>query len=167
MPKTAYAFLHLLAPFGLKTNAISPAFGMSETSSGVTFSKEFCLEQNRLAGVHHIDKLSLSSTLKVINENHINCVSFVELGRPIPNMSIRIVDQDNQLKRERQIGRLQVKGPDLMDGYYLNPTANSESFVGDGWFNTGDLGFLQDGVLTLTGREKDMIILNGKKPLQL
>lgn len=162
VPKTAHAFLQMLIPFGLKPDAISPAFGMSETSSGVTFAKSFCLEHDRLTGVYHIDKLSLSTTLKEIDEQHINSVSFVELGKPVPGMSIRIVDQDNQLKREGQIGRLQVKGEALMAGYYKNPSANSESFVGDGWFNTGDLGFLREGALTLTGREKDIIILNGK-----
>ena len=46
-------------------------------------------------------------------------------------------------------------------GYYNNPLQNQEAFTGDGWFNTGDLGFIQNGEMTITGRAKDVIIING------
>jgi NADP-dependent 3-hydroxy acid dehydrogenase YdfG/acyl carrier protein len=56
---------------------------------------------------------------------------------------------------------LQVKGATLLSGYYRNPQLSQESFNGDGWFITGDTGFLDSGRLTITGREKDIIIING------
>lgn len=59
------------------------------------------------------------------------------------------------------IGRLQVKGAVVTPGYLDNEAANREAFVGDGWFNTGDLGFILDGRLALTGREKETIIVRG------
>jgi amino acid adenylation domain-containing protein len=135
--KVARRFLELFQPYGLSPRAMHPAWGMSETSSGIVFS----------------DRFSLTSTS---DEDR-----FVEVGTPIPGTSIRIVDAQDQLVQEGTIGHLQVKGKTLTIGYYQNPEANQEVFHADGWFDTGDLGFLRDGQLTITGRAKEMIILNG------
>ena len=75
--------------------------------------------------------------------------------------SIRITDAANRLVPEGVIGRLQIKGAVVTPGYLDNTAANEEAFVGDGWFNSGDLGFIRDGRLTITGREKEMIIIRG------
>ncbi|WP_414754481.1 SDR family NAD(P)-dependent oxidoreductase [Anabaena sp. CCY 9910] len=135
--KVARNFLKLLRPYGLPTNAIRPAFGMSETSSGITYSDSFTLES------------SSDDSL------------FVELGQPIAGAWLRIVDESEQIVTEGTIGRLQVKGASVTSGYYQNLQANQEVFTSDGWFNTGDLGFLNQGCLTITGRIKDVIIING------
>lgn len=135
--KTARNFLKLLSRHGLPTNAIHPAFGMCETSSGITYSDNFSLESSS------------------------DETSFVELGLPIAGAALRIVDDNEQIVTENTIGRLQVKGASVTAGYYQNPQANEEVFTDDGWFNTGDLGFLDQGRLTITGRIKDVIIING------
>ncbi|BAZ87488.1 SDR family NAD(P)-dependent oxidoreductase [Dolichospermum compactum] len=135
--KTARNFLKLLSHHGLPTNAIHPAFGMCETSSGITYSDSFSLESSS------------------------DQTSFVELGLPIAGAALRIVDENEQIVTENTIGRLQVKGASVTIGYYQNPQANEEAFTTDGWFNTGDLGFLDQGRLTITGRIKDVIIING------
>ena len=57
-----------------------------------------------------------------------------------------------------QVGHLQIRGACVMRGYCNNPTANTECDPGDGWFDSGDLGFLYKGRLCLTGRAKEMII---------
>jgi acyl-CoA synthetase (AMP-forming)/AMP-acid ligase II/acyl carrier protein/NADP-dependent 3-hydroxy acid dehydrogenase YdfG len=135
--KIARNFLQLLRRHGLQTNAIHPAFGMCETCSGITWSDSFSLESSS------------------------DDASFVELGLPIAGASLRIVDENEQIVIEGTIGRLQVKGASVTSGYYQNPQANQEVFTSDGWFNTGDLGFLRQGRLTITGRQKDVIIING------
>ncbi|MBW4628762.1 MAG: SDR family NAD(P)-dependent oxidoreductase [Brasilonema octagenarum HA4186-MV1] len=135
--KIARNFLKLLHPHGLHSNAIHPAFGMCETCSGITWSDSFSLESSS------------------------DDSSFVELGSPIAGASLRIVDENEQIVTEGAIGRLQVKGASVTCGYYQNPQANQEVFTPDGWFNTGDLGFLHQGRLTITGRQKDVIIING------
>lgn len=135
--KTARRFLQLLAPHQLAPTALRPSWGMAEVSSGVTFS----------------DNFSLNST----TDDDL----FVEVGAPIPGVDLRIVDEQNQVIEEGQIGLLQVKGLTVMSGYYQNPPANQEAFTEDGWFNTGDLGFIQQGRLTITGRQKDIIIICG------
>ncbi|BAY78558.1 beta-ketoacyl synthase [Nostoc linckia NIES-25] len=137
VPKTARSFLKLLQQHGLPPNAIHPAFGMSETCSGITWSDGFSLESSS------------------------DDMSFVELGPPIPGASIRITDDNNQIVPEGVIGRFQVQGLSVTSGYYQNPERNREAFTEDGWFNTGDIGYLQSGRIVLTGRDKDDIIING------
>ena len=131
--QTARQFLQLLAPHKLSPTAVSPGYGMSETCSGIVHSRQF----------------SLASSL-----------NFVTVGAPIPGVSIRIVDDHNSVVTEETIGRLQVKGLTMMKGYYQRPDLNAEVFT-EGWFDTGDLGLLKNGYLTITGRQKDVIILNG------
>ncbi|HEU5078477.1 MAG TPA: SDR family NAD(P)-dependent oxidoreductase [Opitutaceae bacterium] len=135
--KTARRFIELLVPHGLPPTAMRPAWGMSETSSGVTFSDRFTLDRTTDAD------------------------PFVEVGLPVPGVSIRIVDRSDAPVPEGKIGSLQVRGITVTNGYYNHPTLNQETFTSDGWFKTGDLGVLRDGRLTLTGREKDVIIING------
>lgn len=135
--KTARRFVSLLAPFGLPGTSMHPAWGMSETSSGVTYSDQF--------------------TLATTSDSD----PFVEVGGPVPGISIRIVDQQGSPVPEGKIGSLHVTGLSVTRGYYENPQLNAEVFAKDGWFITGDLGIMRQGRLTITGREKDVIIVNG------
>ena len=137
VPKTTRRFLRILAKHGLRPDAVHPAWGMSETCSGVAYSERCSRETIRDEDL------------------------FVEVGLPIPGVSFRIVDGRDQLLEERQIGRLQVTGLPVTTGYYKNPELNRESFSSDGWFNTGDVAMLNNGRLTITGRSKDAIIVNG------
>ncbi len=134
---TARAFLQLLAPHGLATDCMLPAWGMTETSSGVTYNEHF-----RLATTSDAD-------------------TGVSIGRPVAGARVRIVDDQDQLLREGQVGHLQVAGQTVTGGYYDNPALNAESFTADGWFRTGDLGQIEAGRLTIAGRDKAVIIING------
>ena len=135
--KTARRFLTLMGRQGLAETALHPAFGMSETCSGITWSDQF----------------SLSATS--------DDMAYVGLGRPIPGAYLRIVNNDNEVVPEGMIGKLQVKGASVTQGYYQNPEQNQAVFTPDGWFSTGDLGYLENGHLFLTGRDKDVILING------
>ena len=135
--KTARRFLTTLAPYGLPATSMKPAWGMSETSSGVTYSHRFLLNLTK------------------------DTDAFVEVGIPVPGISARIVDRELNVLPEGKIGSLQVKGLTVTKGYFKNPTINNESFSRDGWFITGDLAFIKNGAVTITGREKDVIIVNG------
>lgn len=158
--KTAHTFLRMLTPHGLQGDVMFPSFGMSETSSGIVFSK-LLHAGNEDNGVLRFEKNSMGGILRHAGADHPGSVSFTEVGAPIPGVSVRIVDLTGEQVTERRIGRVQVAGPTIMEGYYNNPEANAEVFTDDGWFETGDLGFLYEGRLTITGRQKDMIIVNG------
>jgi fatty-acyl-CoA synthase len=63
---------------------------------------------------------------------------------------------------DRRCGRIHLRGPSLMSGYFGNPEATREVLSADGWLNTGDLGYSVNGALHLTGRAKDLLIINGR-----
>jgi malonyl-CoA/methylmalonyl-CoA synthetase len=85
------------------------------------------------------------------------------VGLPLAGVEVRVVNQENdQLLPGGEIGEVQLRGPNIFKGYWKQPEKTSEAFAADGWFRTGDLGFLEtDGYLTLCGRSKDLIISGG------
>lgn len=134
--RTARRFLALLEPHGLRPTAMFTGWGMTETSSGVTFSRRF----------------SLATTS--------DSEPFVDLGAPIPGVAIRIVDDRDRIVTEGNVGHLQVRGNTVTGGYWNASQLNQSVFTADGWFRTGDLGFISSRSLSLTGREKEVIIIN-------
>lgn len=135
--RTARRFVSLLQPHGLPADALRPAFGMSETCSGITWSRGFTLE------------------------NSTDEQAFVDLGPCIAGSEMRVVDDRGELVEEGQTGLLQMRGVSVFSGYFRNPEENARVFSDDGWFTTGDLAFIRDGCLTISGRQKDVIIVNG------
>ncbi|MCC5615448.1 SDR family NAD(P)-dependent oxidoreductase [Nostoc sp. CHAB 5836] len=156
--KAVEDFRENLVAYGLKATAIRPAFGMAEMGSGITYYQP--LQEAPLL-FHRVDKSILQGTIKRVEIDHPNYNTFADLGSVIPGINIRIVDEQNSVLREDTIGRLQVKGDAVSPGYYNNHNANSQSFLKDGWFDTGDLGFITNGQLVVTGRAKETIIING------
>jgi non-ribosomal peptide synthase protein (TIGR01720 family) len=152
-------FLRLLAGHGLSPQVMHPTYGMAELSSACIYSHRFDLEGG--TGVHFLDGTALSGHVRFLTAQQPGAVPFLEVGVPLPGFAMRIVDAEDRVVEEDVVGRLQAQGPVVTRGYYDNPQANAESFTADGWFNTGDLGFIHDGCLSLTGREKDLIILHG------
>lgn len=135
---TVSAFLEALVPLGLRPDAVRPSWGMSETCSGETDSDRCTVE-------------------------HLHAGSGpVEVGRPYPGFSVRIVDETCAVVDEGVVGRLQVCGDAVTPGYWNDPERTAEAMTDDGWFDTGDLAVLDDGRLTLTGRVKDVVIVNGR-----
>lgn len=149
------AFHAACAPFGLKPNAVQPAFGMAEACTCMTYNNA----SDRLLSVHFNN--SLEPDVCDVGPADQASHGFVDLGDIVPGVEIRITNHRNELVREGVIGRLQIRGPVITPGYLNNPAANAEAFVGDGWFNSGDLGFLWNRRLILTGREKEMIVVRG------
>ncbi|XXX82539.1 amino acid adenylation domain-containing protein [Sorangium sp. So ce134] len=150
-------FLGLTAPSGVRPAAMQPAFGMAEVCTCMTYNNDFDLA----AGVRWALRGSLEGDLEFAAGEDAAATPFVDLGPPVPGVQIRITDAQNRVVPEGVIGRLQIKGEVVTPGYLYNEEANREAFVGDGWFNSGDLGFLLHGRLTLTGREKETIIVRG------
>ena len=88
--------------------------------------------------------------------------SFVLCGRPMPGYAVEVRDAQNRPRPERSIGRVCINGPSLMSGYYRNDVATHGVLLENGWLDTGDLGYLVDGQLVITGRSKDLIIVGGR-----
>ncbi|MFI6641238.1 AMP-binding protein [Streptomyces sp. NPDC050504] len=132
---TGTAFLERFAPHGLAADALWPAFGMTETCAGSIYS----------LGFPHTDAGQ----------------EFANLGTPVEGLRIRVVDEQDRPLAAGAVGELQLTGPMITTGYHNNERATAESFTADGWFRSGDLGRIDDGRLTLVGRSKDSVIVNG------
>lgn len=135
--KSLREFLKKTAKYGFPEYGLIPSFGMTETSSCITYYNEFSY-----------------ATASNSDQN-------VSIGTPIRGIEIRITDSDNQLLNEGEVGYVQIKGETLLNEYHQNPDANKNSFTQDGFLITGDLGYILDHNVTLTGREKDIVIING------
>jgi malonyl-CoA/methylmalonyl-CoA synthetase len=84
------------------------------------------------------------------------------VGKPLPGVSVRVVDEHGKACPAGEIGGVEVKGPNVFKGYWRMPEKTREEFTGDGWFKTGDVGrFDERGHLTIVGRSKDLIISGG------
>lgn len=150
---TVHAFLSACVPLGLSPHAMQPAFGMAECCTCMTYLNT---SDEKLAVDVDIEPDSQVLQIRPGGRHR-----FVSLGTVVPGVEIRITDSCNQIVRECVTGRLQIRGAVVTPGYLNNPAANQEAFVGDGWFNSGDLGFLWEGQLYVTGREKEMIVVRG------
>ncbi|ELX11417.1 polyketide synthase [Janthinobacterium sp. HH01] len=150
-------FLALLAPHGLAGDVIKPVFGMTETHSACIGAHN--LRRGQQDHVHWLSDTALDQPVRRALPG--DGSPFVEVGQPFPGTSVRVVDAQGRLCRAGSAGRIEVSGLQLMAGYYRNEQANAEAFTADGWLRMGDCGFVVDGSLVVTGREKDIVIVNG------
>jgi acyl-CoA synthetase (AMP-forming)/AMP-acid ligase II/thioesterase domain-containing protein len=132
---TATRLLDNLQRYGLDRSVLRPAFGMTETCAGCTYSVDF--------------------PYRAADEK------FANLGTPVHGLRIRITDERDRPLPPGQVGEVQLTGPMVTAGYYRNTAATDAAFSDDGWFRSGDLGRVDGGRLTLVGRSKDSVIVNG------
>ncbi|MDQ1035295.1 acyl transferase domain-containing protein/acyl-CoA synthetase (AMP-forming)/AMP-acid ligase II [Streptomyces sp. V3I8] len=92
---------------------------------------------------------------------HGGVVEVMDVGLPVPGCSVRITDDARRPLGDRRVGHIEVRGPQIARGYHRLPRETALSFA-DGWLRTGDLGFLRDGRLCVSGRHKDVLFLNGR-----
>jgi len=157
---TTRAFLQRTAAFGLDPRAMQPGFGMAETASVVTFDNDFSLERS----VRYLRRASLEGPLAFASGPGPGVLPLLSLGGPLPGVELRVVDEQGALLPEAVVGALQVRGEVVFSGYLDDPEA-SAALAPDGWFDTGDRGFLLEGRLSLVGRAKDTIVVRGAKLL--
>src|SRR5262249_50095051 len=152
---TSHRFLELLAPHGLRADAMRPAWGMSETCSGVTYTRQS--RDDRTAGTVAIDPASLGGRLRYLPPADEKAVVLSTVGGPIPGVRVRVVGEDGSVLPEGRVGELRITGSTMMRGYFGNDEANREAYDEHGWFRTGDLAFVRDGEVVIAGRVKDQI----------
>ncbi|MDQ3192183.1 MAG: amino acid adenylation domain-containing protein [Bacteroidota bacterium] len=151
-------FLSVLASTGLQKKAMFPVYGMAEASLAVTFppiDKEYktvYLDRKRL---------NFGEKVEEISERE-KSVGFMVVGTAVNDCKVRICDNHNQHLENRTVGLIQIKGKNVTGGYYNNTLATESLITVDGWLNTGDLGFLNNNELVITGRAKDVIFFNGQ-----
>jgi len=163
-PDVLERFATRLAPAGFDRKAVVACYGMAECSLAVTFAPL----HSGLA-VDHVDSDQLSRKGMAMpverdslqgKEAHVS--SYVDCGIPLPGFEMEVRTDVGARVPERYAGTVYVKGPSVMSGYFNDVEATSKSLSADGWLNTGDIGYRVGDRLFLTGRRKDLIIINGR-----
>ncbi|WP_098899021.1 hybrid non-ribosomal peptide synthetase/type I polyketide synthase [Streptomyces sp. st77] len=155
-PAVWRAFAVKTRPAGLDPAAAQPVYGLAEATLAVTFPPP-----GEVAEPLALDRASLSDGVAVDTEPGVGAVELMDVGRPVAGCAVRIVDDRGDVLGDRRVGHILVRGPQLARGYRGLPGVSAETFT-DGWLRTGDLGFLRDGRLCVTGRHKDVLFLNGR-----
>ena len=157
-PETVIAFPQRFHQYGFREDAMMPVYGLAESSVGLAFPP---LNQGVLVDQIQRQSFMLSGKAVPAEDDDPNALRFVACGQALNHHEIRIADDQGNELPERQEGRLQFRGPSATSGYLRNHEATKKLFVGD-WLDTGDLAYLSEGNLYLTGRTKDIIIRAGR-----
>ncbi|MBX7114379.1 MAG: fatty acyl-AMP ligase [Myxococcaceae bacterium] len=156
-PTTMKNFVETFIPAGLKASALVPCYGMAEATLAISF-----IGLDEELSTDKIDATTYRDEKRAVPaQGNAATVEFVSCGRTFPGHDVGAFADDGQRLPDRQVGELWVKGPSIARGYYQDPQA-SEATFGQGWLRTGDLGYLVDGQVFITGRKKDLIIINGR-----
>lgn len=153
------AFTEVMSEYGLKKTAMFNVYGMAEASLAVTFP----FTGEGLVSVL-LERSSLGFGNRVVLAEHGSESSaiFVDLGIPVADCEIRICNKENTIQDDCFIGEIQIRGKNVTNGYYHDLDATKKAILDDGWLKTGDLGFTRGGRLYVTGREKDVIFIQGQ-----
>jgi len=151
------AFLQKYQPYGFKESALAVSYAMAENVFAVT--------QGGINNPIVVDRINrdifqLQKKAVPAKEGEVE-ITMLSTGKPIQDVSIRVIDENGNTLDERQVGEVLVKSDCLFEGYYNRIDITEKSFL-DGWFKTGDFGYIADEELYITGRKKDLIIVGGK-----
>jgi fatty-acyl-CoA synthase len=144
-------------PFGLKPSAILPAYGMAETTLAVSFS-----ECNAGLVVDEVDRDLLAALRRAVPATKGNTRRLATLGPLLEGLEARIIDEQGNVMPTRGVGIIELRGEPVTPGYITMggfiPAQDEQ-----GWYDTGDLGYLTDeGHVVVCGRVKDVIIMAGR-----
>jgi fatty-acyl-CoA synthase len=144
-------------PFGLRASAVLPAYGMAETTLAVSFS-----ECNAGLVVDEVDADLMAALRRAVPASRGNTRRLASLGPLLEGLEIRIVDEDGNVLPTRGVGVIELRGEPVTPGYITMggfiPAQDEQ-----GWYDTGDLGYLMDnGHIVVCGRVKDVIIMAGR-----
>jgi acyl carrier protein len=157
-PETLSNFSQRFKAWGFSNEAMMPVYGLAESSVGLAFPP-----LDRGPVIDRIERNTFMQTGSANSERdedeHV--LRFVSSGSPLPGHQIRVVDHAGHELPDRQEGRLEFCGPSSTSGYYRDAEKTQTLFDGD-WLDTGDLAYIANGELYVTGRIKDIFIRAGR-----
>lgn len=153
-------FVQTMQPYGMGMDVIFPGYGLAEASVAVTLPNP---GESVVSHVVSRRSLQIGNPVEQLSDaTDADALTLVEVGFPIPRTEVRIADDTDTALPDGSVGHIQIRGENVTGGYYNNPEATLNAFTTDGWLRTGDLGYSQKGRLTVTGRLKELIIVNGQ-----
>ena len=148
-------FARRFTPFGFDRRALRPVYGLAEAALAVTFTPG-----DREVRALRVDPVRLAASGEAVD----GARAIVSVGTPVPGTDVEVRGPDGEVLGERRVGRIFVRGPSVMVGYFDQPEATA-SALAHGWLDTGDLGFVAGGELHVCGREKNLIVIRGANHL--
>ena len=157
-PHTIARFTERFGRYGFRPEAMAPVYGLAESSVGLAFPP-----MGRVPIADRVDRVRLARDGQAVPaaREDATALEFVACGQALPRHQIRIVDEAGSEVPDRRQGRLEFKGPSATEGYFRNEEKTRTLFDGE-WLDSGDLAYVVDGDVYLTGRIKDMIIRAGR-----
>jgi acyl-CoA synthetase (AMP-forming)/AMP-acid ligase II len=152
------AMLKKLAPYGFREEMLSVSFAMAENTFAVTqtpIGQPPSLDWVRIA------PLQADGIAETAEPESSGAAPMVSCGPPIPGTEIAVVGTEGERLPERRVGEIILRSNCMLTEYYKRPEITAEA-IRDGWYYTGDMGYLAEGELYITGRKKDLIIVGGK-----
>ncbi len=152
-------FAKSLSLAGFNPRAFVPSYGMAESTLAISFS-----DVETPIKLDTIDVSALKTKQRAVpaKPGSERVRSFVVCGSALPNHVIEVRDDKGRVLADREVGRIFVKGPSIMAGYYKSEEATAQALGLDGFLDTGDMGYLLNGEVVITGRAKDLILHNGR-----
>ena len=157
--ETLQQFYNAFKPYGFREEVLLPVYGLAEATLAATIPDVNCVPF-----IESIDADTMESNRRCLrptpeSKRHLRMVS---VGTTIPGHQVRIVTAEGRPTEDREIGEIEFSGPSVIDGYWEDPQKTSTLKREDGFLRTGDLGYQADGHLYITGRQKEILIINGR-----
>jgi fatty-acyl-CoA synthase len=157
-PNVLRTFAETFAPAGFDGAGLTVSYGMAEATLALTYEPGLGLHTD----IVDKDRLEHDALAEPAVTHTERTREFAICGRMLPEHEAEIRDGHGRPLPERAVGRIFVRGPSLMRGYFGEPEATARVLSPEGWLDTGDLGYFLDGQLVVTGRAKDLMIVNGR-----
>jgi fatty-acyl-CoA synthase len=151
------AFAERYAAAGFSGRAFVASYGMAEATLALTMAP---LDRGLTSDTVDVARMERDGV--AARGSGARTRDFVRCGPVLPDHDLEVRDESGRPLAEGLVGRIFVRGPSLMRGYFGEPDASARVLSADGWLDTGDLGYLVDGEIVPTGRAKDLILLNGR-----
>jgi fatty-acyl-CoA synthase len=157
-PVRASSMKEFQQAFGIKDGVLQTSYAMAENVFAVTQSD---VQRGSPASIWADAQVRSAHRIVPLSEGTPTAIHFLSSGRLLPNQQVRILSEASEPVPEDQVGEIAIQSDCLFGGYYNRPDLTATSFL-DGWYRTGDLGFLKDGELYVVGRKKDLLIIGGE-----
>ncbi|MCP9319920.1 fatty acyl-AMP ligase [Acetobacter persici] len=144
---------------GFNPKAFVASYGMAEATLAISFVP---LDTGIETDTIDLPALESEGVARAATAPSTPTRTFVVCGRVLPGHEMEVRDPEGRVLEDRQTGTIFVRGPSLMNGYFRKPADTAQVLDQDGWLNTGDLGYMLNGQIVVTGRAKDLIIINGR-----
>ncbi|WP_282176672.1 long-chain-fatty-acid--CoA ligase FadD [Vibrio nereis] len=130
---------------------------------GMAVQRAVAEQWQKTTGIHLLEGYGLTECSPLVTGNPYDLTAYTgAIGLPVPSTEVRIVDDEGKALPNTEVGELQVRGPQVMQGYWQRPEATKEVIDADGWLSTGDIvKFDEEGLIHIVDRKKDMILVSG------